>query len=334
MAERRMFSRSVVTSDAFLDLSLGAQALYLQLAMQADDDGIIANPRRIERMLGTGGGAREELLGCGFLLPLDGGLVAITHWRVQNLLRRDRYKPTRYSREAAALTVAESGEYVLSDVAAAAWQPKGDRAAPEDRVGESSGIEDSGGESSDRPTAPCISDRADAPAAHAAPITPNTATASSPDRTSGAVHPPPRTLCRSRRSRQPHRPPITHRAPHTPLPRTLCRSRQTRQPHRLPTAHRASHTTPPRRSRRSRRSRQPHRPSTAHRAPYTPPPRTYRKSAATAPPARSDSQQRSTPRSVSSSVMSFATARSRFLTPTSRRRATDRSRTRRRSGGG
>lgn len=189
MAERRMFSRSVVTSDAFLDLSLGAQALYLQLAMQADDDGIIANPRRIERMLGTGGGAREELLGCGFLLPLDGGLVAITHWRVQNLLRRDRYKPTRYSREAAALTVAESGEYVLSDVAAAAWQPKGDRAAPEDRVGESSGIEDSGGESSDRPTAPCISDRADAPAAHAAPITPNTATASSPDRTSGAVHP-------------------------------------------------------------------------------------------------------------------------------------------------
>lgn len=193
MAERRMFSRSVVTSDAFLDLSLGAQALYLQLAMQADDDGIIANPRRIERMLGTGGGAREELLGCGFLLPLDGGLVAITHWRVQNLLRRDRYKPTRYSREAAALTVAESGEYVLSDVAAAAWQPKGDRAAPEDRVGESSGIEDSGGESSDRPTAP---NTAAAPsldhasgavhptAAHALPIAPNTAAALSPDRTS------------------------------------------------------------------------------------------------------------------------------------------------------
>lgn len=181
MAERRMFSRSVVTSDAFLDLSLGAQALYLQLAMQADDDGIIANPRRIERMLGTGGGAREELLGCGFLLPLDGGLVAITHWRVQNLLRRDRYKPTRYSREAAALTVAESGEYVLSDVTAAAWQPKGDRAAPEDRVGESSGIEDSGGESSDRPTAPNTSDRAAATAAHALPIAPITAAAPSPD---------------------------------------------------------------------------------------------------------------------------------------------------------
>ena len=39
MAERRMFHRLVVESDKFLDLSIGAQALYFHLGMQADDDG-------------------------------------------------------------------------------------------------------------------------------------------------------------------------------------------------------------------------------------------------------------------------------------------------------
>ena len=39
MAERRMFHRLVVESDKFLDLPIGAQALYFHLGMQADDDG-------------------------------------------------------------------------------------------------------------------------------------------------------------------------------------------------------------------------------------------------------------------------------------------------------
>ena len=41
MAERRMFSKTVIDSDAFLDMPLSTQALYFHLSMRADDDGFV-----------------------------------------------------------------------------------------------------------------------------------------------------------------------------------------------------------------------------------------------------------------------------------------------------
>ena len=41
MAEKRMFARSLIDSDAFLEMPLSAQALYFHLNMRADDDGFI-----------------------------------------------------------------------------------------------------------------------------------------------------------------------------------------------------------------------------------------------------------------------------------------------------
>ena len=38
MAERRMFAKTIIDSDAFLDMPLSAQALYFHLSMRADDD--------------------------------------------------------------------------------------------------------------------------------------------------------------------------------------------------------------------------------------------------------------------------------------------------------
>ena len=45
MAERRMFARTIVESDAFLDMPLSAQSLYVHLVMNADDWGVVNNPR-------------------------------------------------------------------------------------------------------------------------------------------------------------------------------------------------------------------------------------------------------------------------------------------------
>ena len=60
MADRRMFHRLVIESDKFLDLPIGAQALYFHLGMQADDDGerwerCRGQEERPERVAAVGG---------------------------------------------------------------------------------------------------------------------------------------------------------------------------------------------------------------------------------------------------------------------------------------
>ena len=46
MADRRMFAMTIMDSDAFLDLPLSSQALYVHLCMRADDDGFLNNAKR------------------------------------------------------------------------------------------------------------------------------------------------------------------------------------------------------------------------------------------------------------------------------------------------
>ena len=53
MAEKRMFTKSIIDSDAFLEMPLSAQALYFHLNMRADDDGFIKNPNRITSYVGA-----------------------------------------------------------------------------------------------------------------------------------------------------------------------------------------------------------------------------------------------------------------------------------------
>ena len=53
MAERRMFAKTIIDSDAFLEMSTSAQALYFHLGMRADDDGFVNNPKKIQRFVGA-----------------------------------------------------------------------------------------------------------------------------------------------------------------------------------------------------------------------------------------------------------------------------------------
>jgi hypothetical protein len=47
MAERRMFSKTIIDSDLFLDMSLSAQALYFHLVLKANNKGLLNNFRSI-----------------------------------------------------------------------------------------------------------------------------------------------------------------------------------------------------------------------------------------------------------------------------------------------
>lgn len=56
MAERRMFAKTIIDSDAFLEMPQSTQLLYLHLAMRADDDGFINKPKTIMRITCCKGG--------------------------------------------------------------------------------------------------------------------------------------------------------------------------------------------------------------------------------------------------------------------------------------
>ncbi len=113
MAERRMFSKTIIDSDAFLDMPLSTQALYFHLAMRADDDGFVNNPVRIMRLINATKNDLDLLDFKNFLIPFENGVCVIKHWRIHNYLRNDRYKPTAYQEEKALLMVKENGAYSL-----------------------------------------------------------------------------------------------------------------------------------------------------------------------------------------------------------------------------
>ena len=113
MAKKRMFSLDVVDTDDFLDLPCSAQALYFHLGMHGDDDGFIANPRRI--MHAVGGRPRDfhTLVAKGYIIPFDSGVIAVRDWRINNDLKNDRYHETLYAEEKDLLTLDDSRRYVL-----------------------------------------------------------------------------------------------------------------------------------------------------------------------------------------------------------------------------
>lgn len=113
MAERRMFAKTIIDSDAFIDMPLSAQALYLHLSMRADDDGFVNNPKRIQRMIGAADDDMKLLVAKSFLIPFENGIVVIKHWKVHNYIRSDRYTPTVYQEEKNLLTVEKSRVYTV-----------------------------------------------------------------------------------------------------------------------------------------------------------------------------------------------------------------------------
>lgn len=117
MAERRMFSKTIVDSDAFLEMPLSTQALYFHLSMRADDDGFLNNSRKIQRIIGASDDDLKLLVMKRFVIVFDDGIIVVKHWRMNNYLRKDRYTPTVYQDEFALLSIKDNGEYTIADTA-------------------------------------------------------------------------------------------------------------------------------------------------------------------------------------------------------------------------
>lgn len=114
MAERRMFAKTIIDSDAFLDMPLSTQALYFHLSMRADDEGFINNPRKIQRMIGASDDDLRLLATKNFIIPFESGVVVIKHWKIHNYIRNDRLQKTQYQEERELLDVKENGAYTIA----------------------------------------------------------------------------------------------------------------------------------------------------------------------------------------------------------------------------
>ena len=115
MAERRMFAKTIIDSDLFLDMPSSTQCLYFHLSMRADDDGFINNPKKIQRMVGSGDDDLKLLIAKNFIIPFESGVVVIKHWKIHNYIQKDRYKETVYKEEKSHLLLKDNKSYKYMD---------------------------------------------------------------------------------------------------------------------------------------------------------------------------------------------------------------------------
>ena len=96
MAERRMISECIWCSDVFESMSTKAQQLYKHIYFAADDDGFCDCPRQIMNKVNAKNSHMNELIDNKFILKFDKPVVVVKHWHMQNQIRKDRCKPTKY----------------------------------------------------------------------------------------------------------------------------------------------------------------------------------------------------------------------------------------------
>ena len=112
MAQRRMFSKTIVDSDDFLDMPVSARLLYYDLGMRADDDGFV-NPKRVMRLIGAADDDLKILLAKKYVLSFENKILVIRDWKVNNFIRPDRYTPTIYKEYLKKLEVIDTKQYKL-----------------------------------------------------------------------------------------------------------------------------------------------------------------------------------------------------------------------------
>lgn len=115
MAEKRMLSKMIVDSDAFLDLPLTSQALYFHLVVRADDEGFINNSKKIKRIINANEDDFNNLINSNFIIVFESGVIVIKHWKIHNNITPARKKMTTYQEERSQLTEKENGVYTLKN---------------------------------------------------------------------------------------------------------------------------------------------------------------------------------------------------------------------------
>lgn len=110
-----MFSIDELQSDDFLELSANAQILYVQLSLNADDDGFTSRLKMTQRLCGAGTDDINDLKKYGFIHIFKSGVSVIMNWNANNQIKKDRYHETTHKDEKEQLILNDSGWYKLKE---------------------------------------------------------------------------------------------------------------------------------------------------------------------------------------------------------------------------
>ena len=125
MADKRMFAKTIIDSDTFLEMPISARLLYYDLGMRADDDGFVDSPKKIMRIVGASTDDMNILIARKFIIPFDSGIVVIRHWRINNYLRSDRYCESIHIDEKSQLAIDDNKQYLTQNEADSLGIPLG-----------------------------------------------------------------------------------------------------------------------------------------------------------------------------------------------------------------
>lgn len=135
MAQRRMFSKEVTTSDLFVDMPSSSQLLYFHLGMEADDEGFIGNAKMLSRAYGSNNDDLKLLEAKGFIIAFPSGVTVVKDWNLNNKIRKDRVKATIYTEEKTLLSLDSKGAYLLGNQVSTISQPNDNQMSAQDRIG-------------------------------------------------------------------------------------------------------------------------------------------------------------------------------------------------------
>ena len=135
VAQRRMFSKEVTTSDLFVDMPSSSQLLYFHLGMEADDEGFIGNAKMLSRAYGSNNDDLKLLEAKGFIIAFPSGVTVVKDWNLNNKIRKDRVKATIYTEEKTLLSLDSKGAYLLGNQVSTISQPNDNQMSAQDRIG-------------------------------------------------------------------------------------------------------------------------------------------------------------------------------------------------------
>lgn len=84
--------RKIELSEEFLSLTKGAQLLYLQFALQAEE-GYVNAPKRVMHAVGCEVSDYDMLVARHFILPIENGVIVVRDWRLFKYLRSEDIIP-------------------------------------------------------------------------------------------------------------------------------------------------------------------------------------------------------------------------------------------------
>ena len=114
MATRRMFSKKITESDAFITMPATSQNLYFHLGMNCDDDGVVNNPKTICRSISCSEDDLKLLIAKRFIIPIEEeGIIVIKHHKINNYIQKDRYSPSNYQDIIKQYLLDDNGTYRL-----------------------------------------------------------------------------------------------------------------------------------------------------------------------------------------------------------------------------